>query len=718
MINFNSKNHFITINSDSSNNTKLFIKGKINKSQESLIDRLYSNNEKKKNRIILSARTNKFANQNNIFIHKYNLKNNIKFIFKNNDFSKPRILFVKSYKDIDNDTNDLTLFDSTNNFSNLDNVYMIYKNLDIDNKKFKINLNFYKNYKNNNLDSDYYKFKLNDFSLNSTNISNIQVINDYSNNKLINNYNISDFSNLLYLYDNSSTISNYDIDSSIESSFNFLLYNKPSANNISSKTSNNYTKITFDNNESIIFLPFKKYDYYSDKAGKILFYKDCIHFNSLILDSCSNFYTNYYNKNNNISPYKYYDTSNTIFLSLGNFMSGFTQKNLFKQTVLQHNINNNNININKILFRKYYEPTSYIIPSELSNNYLIEKNDYSYNYIFDNILYGYNNSNNLKNTTLNLNNYYYNNYDFSKNIYLNSFNNYNIKNNNINNILYESSNIIFNYSDSDVCYNNIYNLKITPPETSNITSITNYNLNFDFRYNYGINFDVNYLLNIDYNDTINDNVISINNINFFKIDFLTNFDIPEGSVFNNVEEILIYYDPYNTNTPEKFRYPNNNFDICRNFQLDFLNTVIENIPGALTSTTNTSFIPERNGSNYSKKMINGLIGFNNVPKLLAIKPYDESILIGRGFNNQLNFDNGTLSTDELQLTDQEIVNRKYESQRNNTLQNNTLTSKQRFANISRSRIRNRNISSETYNSADKPPQISKQSYKTFFRFNY
>ena len=722
MINFNSKDHFITINSDSSNNTKLFIKGKINKAQKDLINRLYSNNEKKKkNRIILSARTNKFANQNNIFIHKYNLKNNIKFIFKDNDFSKPRILFVKSYKNIH--TNDLTLFDSTNN---LDNVYMIYKNLDINNNKdnydkdpkFKINLNFYKNYKyNNNLNSDYYKFKLNNFTLNNvSNINNVQVINYYSDNRLINNYNnnLSNFSDLLYVYDNSFVTNTYDITSSIdinESSFNFLLYNKPSANNISSKTSNNYTEITFDNNsESIIFLPFKKYDYYSDKAGKILFYNDCIHFNSLILDSCSNFYSNYYNKDQNITPYKYYDTSNTIFLSLGNFMTGFTQKNLFKQTVLQHNINNNNININKILFRKYYEPTSYIIPSELSNNYLIEKNDYSYNYIFDNILYGYNNSNNLKNTTLNLSNYYYNNSDFSKNIYLNSFNNYNIKNNNnINNILYKSSNINYNYLNSDVLYDRTYNLEY---------SLNNNSINFDFRYNYDISFDVNYLLNINYNDTINDNNISINNINFFKIDFLTNFTIPEGSVFKNVECIFIRYDPYNITTPEKFRYPNNNIDICRNFQLDFLNTVIENTEGARTSTTNVAFIPEKNGSNYSKKMIQGLIGFNDVPKLLAIKPYDESILIGRGFNNQLNFDNGTLSADELQLTDQEIVNRKYESQKYDSQKTNKVfNSRQRYANLTRSRVLNRNINNNTTeNCINKPPDISSNNYITPFRF--
>ena len=117
-------------------------------------------------------------------------------------------------------------------------------------------------------------------------------------------------------------------------------------------------------------------------------------------------------------------------------------------------------------------------------------------------------------------------------------------------------------------------------------------------------------------------------------------------------------------------------------------------------------------------MIQGLIGFNDVPKLLAIKPYDESILIGRGFNNQLNFDNGTKSADELQLTDQEIVNRKYESQKYNAQKiNKVLNSKQRFANLARSIVQNRNINSAiSVNCINKPPDISSNNYITPFRF--
>lgn len=695
--------HRITITSDNSNNTQINIyKVFVTRFQETLINNLLTSDEKKY-RIILSGKHSDATNSN-VFINKYNLKNNIKFIFKDNNFSKPKILFVKSNNSEPVNNNDLFLFDNSNTFTN--KIRILNKEIqcerdsgtDKKNIKFKIDLNFYKNYEF----SDYYKFKLSDFSLNNKTYNSINVINNYSNNRLVNTYNSNELSKLSKLYkvinsDTNSDISLVDLNSSIQSSDEFLIYGKSSSNNLTSNSSNNYTELKLDNNDTIYFLPFKKYDYYSNKAGKILFYNNCIHFNSLILDSCSNFYAN----NQNISPYKYYDTSNTIFLSLGNFMTGFTQKNLFKQTILQHNINNNNININKILFRSLNNNIT--IPSELSNNYLIEKNDYSFNYIFDNILYNHIDITNrtLKLSSINLSEYYYNYNDLSNNIYLNTFKNLEIQNNPIGtNNYYEASynanNINFNYSD--VCYNNSYTLKLIPDSGSNISNTNNYNLNFDFRYNYDVSFNVSYLVNIDYNN---------NNINFFKLDFLTNFNITKGSVFNNVEEILIYYDPYSESTPAEFRYPNNNFDICINFQLDFLNTVIENLPTALTSTTNTSFIPKRNGSNISKKMINGLIGLNNVPKLLSIKPYDESILTGRGFNNQLNFQNGTLPTDELQLTEQEKLNRKWNNQKYNSQNNNKVSSKQQFANSVRSsrRIRSRGVNINNFNSGDIPPEL-------------
>ena len=121
-------------------------------------------------------------------------------------------------------------------------------------------------------------------------------------------------------------------------------------------------------------------------------------------------------------------------------------------------------------------------------------------------------------------------------------------------------------------------------------------------------------------------------------------------------------------------------------------------------------------------MIQGLIGYSDtrysIPKLLAIKPYDESILIGRGFNNQLNFQNGTLSADSQQLKDNEIVNRKYESQKYNAQKTNKVfNSRQRFASLARTRVLNRNINPDaSENCINKPPDISSNNYVTPFRF--
>ena len=251
----------IIITSDVSYNTKVIVtKVYINSNQKTSIKKFLTSKEKRKNRIIITGRRVGLDDTiaNSIYIHKYNLKNNIKFIFRNNDFNKPRILFIKSDNVIENE-DDLFLFDNSNNFATGSPINILDRNItptsDEKSLNFNIYLNFYKNYTNdtNNTNNDYYNFKLSDFSLNGTNsINSINVINDYSNNKLINNYSVSDFSNLYYYYDsNTSTINNYfsvppPINDIYESSFNFLLYNKPSANNITSKTSNNYTKIVLN----------------------------------------------------------------------------------------------------------------------------------------------------------------------------------------------------------------------------------------------------------------------------------------------------------------------------------------------------------------------------------------------------------------------------------------------------------------------------------------
>ena len=130
-------------------------------------------------------------------------------------------------------------------------------------------------------------------------------------------------------------------------------------------------------------------------------------------------------------------------------------------------------------------------------------------------------------------------------------------------------------------------------------------------------------------------------------------------------------------------YPNNNIEIIRNPSIDTLSKAIELLPGARTSTTNSVFIPAKNGSNLSRKMIQGLIGLNKVPELLSIEPYDPSFIDGRGFINQFQINNACLS-------DEQRVNIKQESQKHNSVKNNFVnTSRTNFAKVVTSRGRNR-----------------------------
>ena len=123
-------------------------------------------------------------------------------------------------------------------------------------------------------------------------------------------------------------------------------------------------------------------------------------------------------------------------------------------------------------------------------------------------------------------------------------------------------------------------------------------------------------------------------LNFHKIILTSNLVVPIGSDFTNVDCIFIYHNPDADETPEQFKYPYNNIEISNNPSIDTLSSAIELLPGARNSITNTTFIPARNGSNLSRKKIEGFIGLNNIPGLLSIKPYDEDSIIGRGFLNQ------------------------------------------------------------------------------------
>jgi hypothetical protein len=134
-------------------------------------------------------------------------------------------------------------------------------------------------------------------------------------------------------------------------------------------------------------------------------------------------------------------------------------------------------------------------------------------------------------------------------------------------------------------------------------------------------------------------------LNFYKLTF-ANFIITSGSSdFTNIDCIYIYHDPDN-DLDENFRYPNNNIEIKRDPDIDTLTKAIEQYrgSGSRTSTTNAVFIPSQNGSNLSRKMIQGLVGLNNIPKLLSIKPYDPNFINGRGFINQYQIDDACITS--------------------------------------------------------------------------
>ena len=109
---------------------------------------------------------------------------------------------------------------------------------------------------------------------------------------------------------------------------------------------------------------------------------------------------------------------------------------------------------------------------------------------------------------------------------------------------------------------------------------------------------------------------------------------------------------------------------------------------------------------------------NNIPKLLSIEPYDPNVINNRGFNNQLNFQRGTLSADQLKLTDKDKVALKYESQKHSSQKNIVTTSRKNFASLVRqpSRSKNINLTSSVQNCPNPINNITPNAYKTSFKF--
>lgn len=682
---------YISKNILNSNNvgTKFYIKTFVlDKQNQGNLTSLYgsANLEKIKNRVIFCNKIKNVTNNNDKYslscLTQNNFVNNIKLYFKNNNYYQPRILFIKQNINITNNQDNFYLFDNLSNFifSPLQNTIYNEPNtlLNTSNyivaKKYIIAINYYD--KNNDIDfyninlSDFvYKYQFinplnpnNDICYNeiTTNINNINLTNNFTNNLLI-NYNPEYFKKIYYNNQDISAIVLLDNNNTINGLTSIYLYNV-----LDNITSINLTlkyngSIKYDNYLLDLFL-IKKYDL--NNINKILIQNNLIYFNTRVLGNQNNFY----NINNII------DKENTIYLSFGNNITGLTQHDLY------NHINFNADNGTIIFSNNIVSDTNV---SSYKNNYFLLDNNYNYNY--NNLLINIYSQKDVKNEKIALQNLYTND------IFNNYFNNIELLNNlnttyfdlntNLNNIIFNLTNITYNSSS--------YKLKINNVDlVNNINSILNKdinyysNLEYDYRFNYGekfyanIEFDILYKNNQDICNqthymTKNNNFL----LNFNKVVVSSFFDTILGSDFTNVDCIFIYHDPEKETDPS-FIGNNNNIEIIKNPSIDTLTKAIELLPGARTSTSNSTFIPARNGSNLSRKQIQGLIGLNNIPRLLSIQPYDPNFILGRG---QTDTDNC--------LTFAQKVERKIET----TTSNNNVVHKTRnknFASIVNSRARN------------------------------
>ena len=706
---------------------------------------------KYKDRIILSQKlNNKGADNrgtiNTILITQNNIKNNIKFIHSSNNTNR-KIIFIKNQNISDDSKNYLldnivqpgsTTFYHlnyyfNNYFNNITN-YKDYFNISIKDYIFKDSST------NSSIEFTTTKFKISDFS-------SIPLFSNTSTDISLINYVASDFSSLFIKSSTDISINRLNLDLSYIINNNIYSYNKLTLDfkNINTYRFNLYTTsnqlikinapIYYDTRNSLstittFMIKTNNFDILNTKKSnsKIIFDKNNIYLNNVRpLDICSNFYITNPNYKNSTR------LSNTLFLSLGKKITGITQYDLYNNIHI-FSKNASIFDISKIVFSKNinasllsYTNTKYnTLVASANKPYLL---DFTFNY--KNTNYNNNNINNAINYNVSLLNYieYKNKKQFELNLskiidfsYVNvntnsNSNKYYTNNsfiNNVNNLLtinnkdlsaivsasYEVINNALRFKFKDLNYDNtIYNLNNAIDISSNLYSSI---VNHDVRYNYGNYFitttkldillqDNSNVLNLNKNYPFNYSLIknydnSYSRINFYSLQVVNLFILSIGSDFENVNCIFVYHDPA-TETDPSFLYPYNNIEIKRDTGIDTLEKAIIVLPGARTAITNSTFIPAKNGSNLSRKMIQGLIGMNNVPKLLSIVPYDNNFINGRGFVTQYQI--GDTCNDNEALIKNKINSIKHYSAKDNaTTPNNTLKN-ENFANIVRSSARSR-----------------------------
>jgi hypothetical protein len=653
-----------------------------------------------------------------------NIKNNIKFIFTdNNKFGK--LVFIKNTNINNYNPNNNYLVKASTISANDGNSFYFHLNYYFNNKDSSSN--FYKNNStnsSNNPNYDYYKLNIKDYIFRDSSINFFtrgQRSDICYNGLMCKIVSITDgFTNLyrdasLSRFTSFSDISNITSLTQITSASTtpFSIYN-----NIYKKYNVNDKKIVYtvelnytDRPTNILTISF---DTFLTRTNNFELVRNAT--SQILFDTSSNIHFLNVQVSTPAKPIIFtrkIGNPYIVYLSLGNFRTGIIQSDIYKHVSFPYNSGKltflENINTSSIynpvnIKKKYdslqqYIENQYLYDTELVANILL-KSVSAYN-IFTSInkiftIY----FNNLFDVN-NLKSYYneFNNIAFTSvsgditrpNIsYFNNSANYNINTISFDNVTIAQPN----------------NLNIRNATQSTIES-SSYNLVkpilLDVRFNYDVYFNTFFTFDV-FNNSIK---INTNSISFESLIYTT-----PSRDFTDVECIYIYHNPETDPNP-LYRYPNNNIEIIRDpSNIDTLSKAIELLPGASTSRLNSIIIPEKNGSNLSRKMIQGLIGLNNVPKLLSIKPYDENSIVGRGFINQYQIDEECITTTEDIIKNKINANKHISAKDSQTFTTNTLV-KQNFANLVRSNRRNRlsqqcieNLREDIRNNTPLPTQVN------------
>ena len=709
----------------------------------------YSNNNTYKNRILVSGKINNTGNNtitNCCLITQNNIKNNMKFLFDSSNNKNGKLLFVKNLNTNDNSYNYL-FHDLSNTLFEKNKYYTINNYLttttDTSYNRYRFHLNYYFSnsdiYQKNIRDYLYLNYTLGSLRTSSNDLSYaiIGISNEFSfidatirDSSTNINFNELNFKRLLidnsghnnFISDNSFTIlqqnSFYRINRNILSynkltldfkhvnyydfSLNYAsnLYNSYNINTIKTfliKTNNLSTIQNIKNNSKIIF---------GSSSNTSIIYLT----NVKVLDNDSKLYTRDISFNNQNKKLRR-DFSNTIFLGLGNRLTGITQHDIYSHVHFSIYPNNKHIitfkkNINTNIINSKF-PT---LKPNLDKYYLL---DINLNYA------KISNSHNINNT-INYNNVLTNNvvsqgskvFNITSLPILNpSINYFKSSYSNLAKINYVVDNI-YSISFESVAKSMSVRLKniIRDPTDINLINYTDLeginipatsDFGYDLRFNYSKTFYILNDLDIYLNSrssflNLKNSYYNFDIINFYTLTIANLVTTSRVSDFANVDCIFIYHDPINDPDP-RFRYPNNNIEIKRDAEIDTLSKAIEQYrgTGGRTSTTNAAFVPAQNGSNLSRKMIQGIIGLNNIPKLLSIVPYDPSFIDGRGFLNQYQITDTCITTN-CEKVDVKQNAIKHDSVKNNRIYLSNSLKKQNFANLVKSNSRNR-VSQECIN---------------------